>query len=422
MVAGASSLALALRIESYGRRQIARAKWLAKSWSSGNKKEFYGLCVAGSGTAASFTGYTVGLYNGDLYLASHSTQGLATGPGAPNVITTVPADGTVGSVFEVGDILELRVERVGALDSLEVWNYSDDPDRNGRIMGPELVTAVTSSGVPGIWAAGTAVGAGSSTDWEDFDGIDEWAEYIDSGFEDVVARVSALDIIVQPKSAHMHITAFRRAPYNKISDDFNRANNNSLGDDWTESEDTTSNISINSSALRLNTSSSSSIGIAYHNDPIGDDQLIRARWSSKSWAAGANVTARFGVFVRGSGTASDFTGYAAYVSNGVLVLAKFAAEGIQSGTSLTTVVADAATGSKFKPGDMLELRVHNNLDGVAELEVWVISEDPGRNGRVLGPTTSSSPIVGGAVGFLCGGVLIGGNGSTVWEDMEARDF
>lgn len=430
-VVDAARSGVAIIAGTYGARQVARALFVDTAF--GADSTIAGVFVRGAGTVASFTGFAAIVVgegtSGTLRLWRFSGTSLSNATiSGPTVLASVAANGAADSALEPGDTLELRVKEVGDSAELEVWVISEDPDRNGLAIGPITATTI-SGGAPGFLTHFNNGSVSRTSDWDNFVALNSWQEEIASGYENVIARIIAMDIVLQPESAHIELRCFHRPAYTSVNESFTAANGNTLPSGWTESEYAADVFSILSNQLRMTTSDTQRSAVAFRAEGFGQNQLARARFMAMNFSGATTPYA--GVAVRGQGTVGAFTGFAAFilgqgVGNGTLRLWRFAAVNLNNATigagttALASVAANGATGSKFEPGDEIELRVERNADGDTELSVYVYSQNSARNGRVIGPVTATD-IAGGTPGFF---THYNNTGSLTsdWDDFSARDF
>lgn len=161
LVAGAGATnAIALRTETFGDNHLARAK-LASNVGGASTATFGGLCVRGSGTRSSFTGYVAIVrtgVSGVIELRKFSAAALSAG----TLLQSATLIGD-GARFADGDTLEIRADGT----SIEVWNYSQVASRNGRIL--QATDSDITSGTPGfVFRSDGNGGVQATFDWDDF--------------------------------------------------------------------------------------------------------------------------------------------------------------------------------------------------------------------------------------------------------------
>ena len=277
----------------------------------------------------------------------------------------------------------------------------------------------------------------SKSQWIDFDlpirhyrnvdlnkyiGITHWQGVSSAGgYAAVVARITGIEVHVQPTDLRVSVTAFKKATFTVGSDVFTRANSNSLGSGWTEDEDAATNIQILTNRVRmlLVAGGGATNALAFRTETYGANQLARITLFDS--VGGSTTGTLGGIFVRGAGTRSSFTGYAAIArgTNGgsaVIELREYNAEALSAGTLLATATM-IGTGARFASGDELEIRA----DGTS-IEVYSVSAVPSRNGLILSATDST--ITSGTPGL----VFRSSANSDIydytfdWDSFYARDF
>jgi hypothetical protein len=178
-----------------------------------------------------------------------------------------------------------------------------------------------------------------------------------------------------------------------VTDNFNRANNNSLGANWTESEDgSAARISINTNQLILG--DNSDVGIArYTGVSWGPNQYSQLKFVSRLGGPCG------GPAVRMSGTYDSFTGYVAYNSATDIYIYKFVAQDLPTsggGTELATAPCVIPANGLLRI-EAFETTISVYVDGYLRLQ-----------------TTDSDIATGDA------GVVANGWGTT-WDDWEGAD-
>ena len=277
----------------------------------------------------------------------------------------------------------------------------------------------------------------SQSQWVDFDlpirhyrnvdlnkyiGITHWQGISSAGgYDAIIARITGIEVHVQPTDLRVHVTAFKKATFTVGSDAFTRSDSNSLGSSWTEDEDAATNIQILTNRVRmlLAAGGGATNALAFRTETYGANQLARVTLFES--VGGSTTGTLGGIFVRGSGTRSSFTGYAAIArgtnsGSAVIELREYNAEALSAGTLLATATM-AGTGARFASGDELEIRA----DGTS-IEVYSVSAVPSRNGLILSATDST--ITSGTPGLV---FRSSANGDVYdytfdWDSFYARDF
>lgn len=237
------------------------------------------------------------------------------------------------------------------------------------------------------------------------------------GYDNVTARITGMEITVQPTSAKIHIKAFKKATFTAATDNCTRTDSNSLGSGWAENETAATNLQILSNQLRMSVGAGVGVtqAIATRTETFGNNQLIRALLGSSNIG---NASTYGGLFVRGSGTAASFTGYSVLISNmsgaAIIELYKCVAQALNAGTLLASAVMTGVN-TRFSEGDELEIRA----DGTS-IEVYGISPYPAHNGLILSATDSAITAGTPGVAFYSNGV--GSAWHFDWNTIYARDF
>lgn len=187
--------------------------------------------------------------------------------------------------------------------------------------------------------------------------------------------------------------------YRTYSDAFTRANSNSLGSDWTESEGAAGDIKIASNRLVLGDAAATSYGIAmWARAAVGRDQYSELTFVSQT------VTGESGPAVRMSGSATSFTGFSVvYIATGPALQFKsyngvnLNAAGGTGGTSYPVTLV---------PGDVVGIRA----DGET-LYMYL-------NGVEVASMATDFSGAEGEIGAVLRKVA---NASTVWETWSGGD-
>lgn len=271
----------------------------------------------------------------------------------------------------------------------------------------------------------------SDAQWIDFDlpirfyrhvelnryvGVTHWQGIAASGgYANVTARIIGVDIYVQPRSARIHLRAFRRASATIVFDDFARADSNSLGGNYTESENNATALTIAGNKCVLNSvafPSTQYVGVAIRTETFGNNQLVSVR----SLVTDLDYPS-FGIGVRLSGTYTSLNGYA-YVremhTRGSR-LYKFVNANLETGAGVTQLASYGLTTANLDNDDtVFELRVEGT-----SLEVWLFSNTPDNSGKIM--SASDSAHASGGIGILNYSDIYG-SGTTSLKDFYARDF
>ncbi len=238
------------------------------------------------------------------------------------------------------------------------------------------------------------------------------------GYANITARIIGIETTVQPTSAHIHLTCFKRASATTAFDDFIRADSVSLGTSWYQS---TAALTIKSNRLVM-VGTSISYGHGMRTEAYGNNQLARALFST-SFNFGTDNSVH-GIGVRVSGVASNMSGYFAVYevyNNGtsyairLYKLVNTDLTLLNNVTLLATAYSSAvnAIGALFGCG--IEIRV----DGTT-IDIFAISDNAAFNGRLMSSVTDSD-IASGAPGFVCWRLAHSSDSST-WDRFHCRDF
>lgn len=185
-------------------------------------------------------------------------------------------------------------------------------------------------------------------------------------------------------------------------DDFNRADSNSLGGSWSESEGDATAAQIVSNRLRCNGGATSINGVAVYSAATGNDQDAQLTWR----AAGSTSNGRSGPGVRCSGTNASFTGYACFYDGGAVFVRKYSAEALSSdftaGTTLGSFSVTLASGDTVRI-EIVGSRIRVYVNGIVRIDV------------------TDSGIATGTAGVVVNRRGAGANVWTEWDDFIAHD-
>lgn len=234
-----------------------------------------------------------------------------------------------------------------------------------------------------------------------------------TGYVDALARITALEYNIQPRSAHIHVKCFKRPDYVSAKDSFVRSNSNSLGSGWTESESAATVFQILTNRLVMKILVNGERGVALRTETFGNNQIARMMLTQ---TAQAEKVA--GIFVRGSGTYTSFTGYAAVVHPNAagsivyLELRKFVAQDIN--TLGTLLGSQYALAPPTITGYKIEVRVEGS-----QIDVYVYHS----TFSSLAISVTDSSITSGTPGILYTDTGAATTPKTAeWVEFDARDF
>ncbi len=256
-------------------------------------------------------------------------------------------------------------------------------------------------------------------------GITHWQGVSSTGgYDNVTARIYGIETIVTPTSAHIHVKCFKRPAFTRVVDSFNRANSTSLGNGWMKSESIDNTIQIKTNLLKLNIPSSNARAIAMRTEPFNANQLARMESVTTS-----NDHTIGGIFVRGSGTYDNFTGYALLLSpalhSGRPFIVRFFAEDI-SHLGTTLVSSSLVAASSWSLTDKYELRIETIDDDIVRLSLYSYSEISRQCGLLLSYDDDISffRINSGAPGVICLSDALGFSfpRNQIWCEFDAQDF
>jgi hypothetical protein len=213
------------------------------------------------------------------------------------------------------------------------------------------------------------------------------------------------------------VRAFKRAGGTVVSDDFNRANSNSLGSGWTESESNAGALTIASNKLTLNHAGSARQGIALRTETFGNNQLA----SIRSVVIPGTNAAQLGIGVRMSGAYDNFTGYGVIVWTAatprVFRLYKFVNANLSTGSGATLL--QSWTPARTDDIDDDDTTIEIRAEGTS-IEVFFYSDTAENHGRQLSATDSD--IASGVPGLINYTSVFAAVGDTTADDFYARDF
>jgi hypothetical protein len=228
------------------------------------------------------------------------------------------------------------------------------------------------------------------------------------GFAAEIVRVLGVTVNVNAMTPTVTINAFKRAPGIVVHDNFDRSPSASLGLSWSESEGSSGVLSLvavpdsrqsQTNCLLVNTGGFTG-GLATWNVTTEDDQVA----SIQVISVDTSVSSTFGAFVRGSGTRTSFTGYAAVIeSTGDgssqtscrIVLRKYSAENMTSSSGTEVGSADLTGIHNPFAAVVLEVRA---VGSRIEVCYW---DDLGRNnlGKCI-TFDDNAPITSGKFGVF----------------------
>ncbi len=238
------------------------------------------------------------------------------------------------------------------------------------------------------------------------------------GYTDIVCRILGIRVIPDPALPHIEAVAFIRAPGVVYQDNFDYgSDSNSIGGNWLESEANSTDFQIGSasgvlgSSLNINRcliagGAATSKSAAFYNVTTENNQCASFQILSRPTAAAFAVS----VFVRGSGSRTNFTGYAAsLVSTGAGIpleirMRKYINANLDSpGGALTEFGVGSLTMESPVPsssftwanqGDIIEIRAVGD-----SIQVYYWSDVPLHNvGLVM--SVNDSSISAGVTGIL----------------------
>lgn len=168
------------------------------------------------------------------------------------------------------------------------------------------------------------------------------------------------------------------------SDNFDRADSNSLDAPWTESENAAITIRILSNKLALRVFDTVeqvfSKGYARYSSSTPNDQKSKLTFKAKTGTSDGSKT---GPMVRGSGTSTSFTGYGAVYGGNTnnIQIRKWVAQsldvlGTQIGSTYTVTLVDGDTVELEVVGTALKVYV-NGIERISGTDSAIASGDPG---------------------------------------------
>jgi len=256
------------------------------------------------------------------------------------------------------------------------------------------------------------------------------------GYTNAAARITDIEITVQPTAAKIHLSCISKVPYTSFVDKFTRSDASSIGTSYTISESASNMLQVESNKVKMVATDGTEgrvVAFCIPQSAFGDQQIARMRLIAHSGGSDSDTQPVMGIFVQGHGTYDAFRGYAAVrVGNGAgsttLQLKRYDSEDISSvssgGTLLASVPAGAVIGTKMG-NDILELRfIEETINGSAfRLEVWVISQNPARNGLMISYRDNfDNNFLSGTPGIIFANESLTTAATIYWDEFEARDF
>lgn len=168
------------------------------------------------------------------------------------------------------------------------------------------------------------------------------------------------------------------------TDNFNRADNNSLGADWTEDEVSAADLTILSNEMKADDNGGADVALAFWNTDLGGDHFSELEFRS---AENSFIQPQSGPAVRipTSATRTVFSGYVALYDRGVpeISLRKWNAQALTAaGTILGSYAVTLVTGNLIRvEAEGTTIRV--KVNGVTQITVTDSTLSGGRPGIVL---------------------------------------
>jgi hypothetical protein len=198
-----------------------------------------------------------------------------------------------------------------------------------------------------------------------------------------------------------------------FTDDFNRANSNTIGTGWSQTVATAGSVQIISNAyFQQGGTSAPRDGFVLRTETFNNNQYMKAKFLTYSDNDGSNLASN-GICVRGSGTLTSFTGYALFPANSGgsgARLVKLVNSNLNTGPP--TNITNLQTGLTVTANDILELRA--NGTSITCL----------KNGAAFASATDSA-IASGKAGFVnpfITNFTTNQAHTTTWDDASGGDI
>lgn len=198
-----------------------------------------------------------------------------------------------------------------------------------------------------------------------------------------------------------------------FSDDFNRANSNTIGTGWSQTVATAGSVQIISNAyFQQGGTAAPRDGFVLRTETFNNNQYFKAKFLTYSDSNSSNL-ANNGICVRGSGTLTSFTGYGFFPCNNggaTARLVKLVNSNLNAGppTNITNLV----TGLSVANNDIFELRANGTTISLLKNTVQVAS-------------VTDAAIASGKVGFVdpfATNFTINEQQTTTWDDASGGDI